>query len=122
MKYDSQWASELCRKVSWREAEGVLVVKALDVPREYSETGSLALRLVFRGGVCEAAEISSGELQGEYVLEGRFEDLEKVVSGSLSPFAAFALGKIRLVKGDLSRLADYMPLALEIVRKAREIK
>jgi putative sterol carrier protein len=30
------------------------------------------------------------------------------------------LGKIRLIKGSLSKLADYMPLVLEIVREARK--
>lgn len=39
----------------------------------------------------------------------------------MPPFAAFALGKVRLRKGELSKLADYMPLALDIVKKAREL-
>jgi putative sterol carrier protein len=64
--------------------------------------------------------LSPGPQGGDFVLEGAYPDYLRIFEGKLPPFAAFALGGIRLIKGSLSNLADYMPLALEIVREARK--
>ncbi|MEM4510419.1 MAG: sterol carrier protein [Pyrobaculum sp.] len=121
LTFNSEWAFELCKNISGKETEGALVIKAVEVPRDVSSSGIYTLRLVFKDGMCIESVVSKEDLDGDYVLEGRFEDFKKILEGSLPPFAAFALGKVRLRKGELSKLADYMPLALDIVKKAREL-
>ena len=64
--------------------------------------------------------LSLGPQGSDFVLEGAYRDYLRIFEGKLPPFAAFALGKIRLIKGSLSNLADYVPLALEIAREAIE--
>jgi putative sterol carrier protein len=112
------WAAELCRGLYHEGAKGVLVVSAEEVPSGVSPTGLLTLLLECREGRCVRAELSPGLQDGDYVLEGAYSDY--LFEGELPPFAAFAPGKIRLVKGSVSKLADYMSLALEIVRAARK--
>jgi putative sterol carrier protein len=41
------------------------------------------------------------------------------MEGNLSPFAAVPLGRLKVERGTLGELAEYMPLALEIVEAAR---
>jgi putative sterol carrier protein len=38
---------------------------------------------------------------GDFVLEGAYPDYLRIFEGKIPPFAAFALGKIRLIKGSL---------------------
>ena len=47
---------------------------------------------MFKDGVCIERVVSKEDLDGDYVLEGRFEDFKKILEGSLPPFDAFALG------------------------------
>ena len=119
-KPTQEWASELCRRLRYEGAEGALVIFAVEAPPDVSPTGRVTLLLEFSGGRCVRAVLSPGPQEGDYVLEGTYSDYLRIFEGKLPPFAAFALGKIRLVNGSLSRLADYMPLALEIVREARK--
>lgn len=115
-----RWAAELCRKLFYNGAEGDLAINAIEAPREVSPTGSLGLLLRFREGRCVEAFLVDRPLDGDYVIEGKYADFLKIFNGELPAFAAFALGRIRLVKGSLSKLADYMPLALLILKAARE--
>jgi len=119
-KPTQKWAAELCRGLYHEGAEGVLVVSADEVSPNVSPTGLLTLLLEFREGRCVRAELSPEPQDGDYVLEGAYSDYLKIFEGKLPPFAAFALEKIRLVNGSVSKLADYMPLALEIVKAARK--
>ncbi|MEZ0318489.1 MAG: SCP2 sterol-binding domain-containing protein [Pyrobaculum sp.] len=116
----NEWASSLCERVSYDEVEGVLVIKAVDAPFEVSPSGLVTLLLEFKNGKCVRPVLSYDEQDGDYVIEGAYIEFLKILEGKMPAFAAFALGKIRLVKGPLSRLADYMPLALELVKTARE--
>lgn len=113
------WADRLCRELSYNGAEGVMVIKAVDAPPEISPSGILTLSLEFRNGNCVRAVLAEADQDGDYVIEGSYDVFMKIFEGKLPAFAAFALGRLRLAKGPLSRLADYMPLALEIVNKAR---
>lgn len=115
------WASGLCKNLQYEGAEGVLVIRAVNAPLEISKTGVLTLLLEFVGGKCSRALLAEGDQNGDYIIEGNYDVFMKIFEGSLPAFAAFALGKIRLVKGSLSRLADYMPLALAIVEEARRV-
>ena len=115
-----KWAAELCRGLYHEGAEGVLVVSAEKVLSGVSPTGLLTLLLECREGRCVGVELSPGPQHGDYVLEGVYSDYLKIFEGKLPPFAAFAPGKIRLVKGSVSKLADYVPLALEMVKAARK--
>jgi Putative sterol carrier protein len=119
-KPTQEWALELCRRLRHEGAEGALVISAVEAPPDVSPTGRVALLLEFSGGRCVRAVLSPGSQGGDFVLEGAYQDYLRIFEGKLPPFAAFALGKIRLIKGSLSKLADYMPLALEIVREARK--
>jgi len=110
------WASGLCKNLQYEGAEGVFVIRAVNAPLEISKTGVLTLLLEFVGGKCSRALLAEGDQNGDYIIV-----FMKIFEGSLPAFAAFALGKIRLVKGSLSRLADYMPLALAIVEEARRV-
>lgn len=116
-----EWASSLCERVGYDEAEGVLVIKAVDAPSEVSPTGLVTLLLEFKNGRCVRSVLSHGDQDGDYVIEGPYSEFLKIFEGRTPAFAAFALGRIKLVKGPLSRLADYMPLALELVKAAREV-
>lgn len=110
----------MCKKLSYRGAEFDLAINATEAPPEASPTGRLGLLLRFRGGRCVDAALGHEFADGDYVLEGKYADFLKILNGELPAFAAFVLGRIRLAKGSLSKLADYMPLALLIVEAARE--
>jgi Putative sterol carrier protein len=94
-----EWASELCRGLRYEGAEGALVISAVEAPPAASPTGRVSLLLEFGGGRCVRAALSPEPQEGDYVLEGAYLDYLKIFEGRLPPFAAFALGRIRLVKG-----------------------
>jgi len=107
-----KWAAELCRGLYHEGAEGVLVVSAEEVPPDVLPTGLLTPLLECREGRCVRAELSPGPQDGDYVLEGAYSDYLKIFEGELPPFAAFAPGKIRLVKGSVSNLPTTCPSPL----------
>ena len=107
-----KWAAELCRGLYHEGAEGVVVVSAKEVPPDVLPTGLLMPLLECREGRCVRAELSPGPQDGDYVLEGAYSDYLKIFEGELPPFAAFAPGKIRLVKGSVSNLPTTCPSPL----------
>ena len=92
----------------WSCAEGC-VTKALRAPWSYppwrhppdvSPTERVALLPEFSGGRCVRAVLSPGSQGGgDFVPEGTYRDYLRIFEGKLPPFAAFALGEIRLIKG-----------------------
>ncbi len=110
------WLTEVCRGISAEKAPPELSVVATDVPEE---PGDITLYFRFEGGRCVEARLLQGRATSRYTLSARYEDLLKIMEGSLSPFAAVPLGRLKVERGTLGELAEYMPLALEIVEAAR---
>ena len=90
---------ELRRRLRHEGAEGALVISAVEAPPNISPTGRVALLLKFSGGRCVRAVLSPGPQEDDLVLEGAYHGYLRIFEGKLPPFAAFALGKIRLIKG-----------------------
>jgi putative sterol carrier protein len=109
-----KWAAELCRGLYHEGAEGVLVVSVEEAPPDVSPTRLLTPLLEFREGRCVRAELSPEPQDGDYVLEGAYSDYLKIFEGKLPPSRR---GKYAW---SVSKLADYMPLALEMVKAARK--
>ncbi|MGC9117434.1 MAG: SCP2 sterol-binding domain-containing protein [Thermoproteus sp.] len=111
------WLAEVCRSISAEKAPPELSIVATEVPWEPS--GHITLYFRFEDGRCIEARLLQGKIISRYTLSARYEDLLGIMEGRLSPFAAVPLGKLKIEKGTLGELADYMPLALEIVEAAR---
>ena len=115
-----RWIDEVCRGISGlNKAPPELSIIAVDAPQELG--GEITLYFKFEANRCAEARLLHGRHDAQYVLSARYEDLLRIMEGRLSPFAAVPLGKLRVERGDLGQLADYMPLALEIVEVARRV-
>lgn len=122
-KPTQDWAEELCREITGnKRAPQELSIVAVEVPDElgYGPTMTLYFKFDERGR-CISSQIIRGERPAKYMLSGRYEDLILILEGRLSPFAAVPLGKLHVMRGSLGELAEYMPLAMEIVEAARRI-
>ncbi|MEL9991739.1 MAG: sterol carrier protein [Thermoproteus sp.] len=114
------WLEELCAKISGvNKAPPELSIIAVDPPRELDGDG-ITLYFKFRDNKCIEAKLIQGKFYTKYTLSAKYNDLLKMLEGTLYPFAAVPLGKLKVERGSLGELADYMPLAIEIVEAARD--
>lgn len=114
-----EWASEVCKRLINIEAPQELSITATEAPQEVG--GEVTLLFRFEAGRCVEAKLLRGRFYATYALSARYDDLLKILEGRLSPFAAVPLGKLKVERGSLGELAEYMPLALEIVEAARDV-
>jgi len=66
-------------------AEGALVISAAEAPPDVSPTGRVAPLLEFSGGRCVRAVLSPGPQEGDFVLEGAYQDYLRIFEGKLPP-------------------------------------
>ncbi len=114
-----EWAAEVCKRLINIKAPPELSITAIEAPQEVG--GEITLLFKFEAGRCVEAKLLRGRLYASYALSARYDDLFKILEGRLSPFAAVPLGKLKIERGSLGELAEYMPLALEIVEVARDV-
>lgn len=113
-----EWVADICKSLSGlAKAPPELSITATEAPRELG--GEITLLFKFDAGKCVEAKLLRGRFYATYALSARYEDLLKILEGRLSPFAAVPLGKLKIERGNLSELAEYMPLALEVIEAAR---
>ncbi len=101
------WLRHLRESTAFREAAASWIGTALIVRGASTEEDVATWLSVDRGAVDIRPATSDDRASAEFVLAADQETWQKLAAGSLSPISAAMTGKLKLLRGDLLRLAAH---------------
>lgn len=129
-----EWAEAFCRALNdspeYRSAaarwEGDIIFLATNLPQELGLGEKSAMKLLLKHGRCNGVEYYQGsdvdKADAPYILEADYKTWLEVIGGKLQPIPAMVLGKIKIKKGSLSILAQYITAALAMIKAAQVVE
>jgi putative sterol carrier protein len=102
--------------VNWQEGSIALVAT--------QNNEFIGVLLELEKGVCLSSKpttIEEANQLASYIIQGDIQTWKEVLSGSLQPLMGIMRGKLKLIKGSLTRLIPYTKAANELVLCAQNI-
>ncbi|GAA5334545.1 MULTISPECIES: SCP2 sterol-binding domain-containing protein [Thermus] len=128
--FSDEWAKAYCEALNgnsaYRQAaatwEGALIL-AVEPDPAFGLEEKRGIYLDLYHGECRGARQATAQdfEEAPYIITADARTWKQIIEGELDPVSALMRGKVKLEKGDLAALSQYMMAALELTNTAKQV-